>query len=80
MVSVKVNEERLTDGSKAYNLVLTQRMGRELAACLYGDGCPVEDRTETIELPANSERDANELAEAIARLIARHTAEQVTRL
>jgi hypothetical protein len=63
MVSVKVNEEWLTDGSKVYNVVLAQSVGG--------------DRTGAIELPANSEWDANELADAIARLIARHTAARV---
>ena len=65
MVEARMVEERLSDGSKAYNVVITQL--DELA------------NAQTIILPANTAGQADRIVATFVELVNRHTAEQAKR-
>ena len=65
MVEAKMVEERLSDGSRAWNVVITQR--DELA------------NEQVIILPANTAGQADHIVVEFVALVNRHTAEQAKR-
>ena len=80
MIEVQMTGQRLSDGSTVYNVVVRQRVCRELAACRWGDDAGAREHdAETLVLPANSAGDADRLAAALVDLVNRHTAEQAKR-
>ncbi len=80
MIEAKMTEQRLSDGSKVYNVVLRQRFCRELTTCLWGDDAETREFDDTtLVLPANSAGDADHFVAEFVAMVKRHTAEEAKR-